>query len=79
MKHIRFPVAFGPNGYIGMAASEDIPPNKAIIAIPNKLLITTLMIHDSELKPIIEEYSEFFDNDDDDDSDFNTLCLFIMR
>ena len=24
---IDYPVAFGPNGWIGVAASEDIPPN----------------------------------------------------
>ena len=39
-KGIDFPIAFGPIGYTGVAATEHIKPNSVFLAVPNKLLIT---------------------------------------
>lgn len=49
-ENIEFPVAFGNTGYIGVAAKERIPPNKIIVAIPNKLLLSTGIVDQSSLK-----------------------------
>jgi len=53
---VEFPVAFGNLGYTGVAASQDIPPNKCFVAIPNKLLISTILVDKSDLKDILLEY-----------------------
>lgn len=36
---VKYPVAFGPRGYIGVATSSDIESYKAIISIPKSLII----------------------------------------
>jgi hypothetical protein len=38
---VDYPVAFGKHGQlIGMAASKDVPPLKAFLSVPHKLIIT---------------------------------------
>ena len=53
---VEFPVAFGSLGYIGVAATRDIPPNKCFIAIPNKILISTMTVDKTDLGPIVKKY-----------------------
>lgn len=40
-KGLDFPVAFGNSGYLGVAASEDLPANTAIIRVPASLVISS--------------------------------------
>jgi hypothetical protein len=75
---IALPTAFGPLGVIGVAATQNIPPNTCVMAIPNRLLISCLLVDESEVAPIIKKHEDFFDAEDDDDADFNKLALFVM-
>ncbi|EGR33354.1 SET domain protein [Ichthyophthirius multifiliis] len=77
--NIEFPVAFGPTGYIGVIAKEEIPANKVFVAIPNNLLLSTYLVEQSELKVILEENPHLFDLDEDDDAQFNKLALYLMK
>lgn len=76
-KDIDFPVAFGPSGVIGVAASKDIPNSQAIICVPNKILITTTKVKNGELKDFVNEFPEIFHNHED--ADFSLLTIFLLR
>jgi hypothetical protein len=60
IEDVDFPVAFGNIGYTGVAANKDIPPNKCFVAIPNKLLISTILVDKSELGDIMKLYPVLF-------------------
>jgi hypothetical protein len=50
------------------------------MAIPNKLIISSLMVEkDKDFIPIIKSAPELFDEAERDDADFNKLTLFLMR
>ncbi|KAL4489194.1 hypothetical protein ABPG72_006258 [Tetrahymena utriculariae] len=77
-ENIEFPVAFGNSGYIGVAAKERIPPNKVIVAIPNKLLLSTGIVDSSSLMPVLQQNPHLFNIDQNYDADFNKLTLYLM-
>lgn len=77
-KGCDFPVGFGPLGYLGVAASVDIPPNTTFAAIPSKLFISTTMVDKTELNIIIKENKEFFEKVNDVFTDLNKLTLWVM-
>lgn len=52
---------------------------KALIVVPNKIIITTELVVQSELKVIIEDYPNLFDESENADADFNILTLFILK
>jgi hypothetical protein len=47
------------------------------MAIPKKIIIGTSRVKQSELKDIITEYL-ILHNEDDDDTDYNILCLYLI-
>ena len=47
------------------------------MAIPNKLMISALLVEDSELAEIIEKFEFIFDGEQNEESDFNKLTLFL--
>lgn len=77
-ENIEYPVAFGNCGYIGVAAREKIPPNKVIVAIPNKLLLSTALLESGPLKAVVEQNPHLFRLADNADADFNKLALYLM-
>lgn len=75
---VCYPAAFGDQGFTGIAAVKDIPANKVIIAIPNKLIISANKVYNSELREIFEANPNFFDDEKTTDAEFNSLALFIL-
>lgn len=73
-----FPAAFGRFGYYGIAAKQYLPSRKAIICIPNNLIITIYTIQQTVLSKIIEKNLEIFCEDYNIDGDFHTLVLFMF-
>lgn len=71
-------MAFGRFGYIGVTAKEDIPKRKAIIFIPNRLIISTHLVKSSPLSKILTQVPDLFSPGLSEDSDFNTLSLFVL-
>jgi hypothetical protein len=67
---------FGEGKLIGASASKDIPPKKAYIFIPNKLIISTLSIRSSEIAHV------FLDNPkllkENDEGDCLSLTVFVV-
>lgn len=51
---------------------------QSIIAVPNKIIISTKTVRESELNVIITENPDFFDENENSDADFNILTLFVM-
>ena len=73
------PVGFGPLGVPGVAASCDIPINKVIACIPNKLMITRENIMKGELGPLIEQNPELFSEKMYASNEFNYFVVFLIR
>jgi len=40
-KSISMPANFGKSGFFGVVANEYIPPNTVILAVPNKLILSS--------------------------------------
>jgi hypothetical protein len=51
---------------------------KAIIAIPNNIIINVDLVRNSEIKVIIEENPDLFSESRNNDADFNTLAIYIL-
>ena len=81
-RNVSFPARFGKNGIIGVVANSYIPPNTAIIAIPNKLIFSVDKIMKSELKELfeIEEFKYLYKVEEAGvDYEFNVLALGLLR
>ncbi|EWS71999.1 RuBisCO LSMT substrate-binding protein (macronuclear) [Tetrahymena thermophila SB210] len=78
MEGIQFPAAFGPLGVPGIAADQDISPQKVILAIPNKLIISEDKVYGCDLEEVLEKFPELFDEEKCGDADFNILALYLM-
>ena len=73
------PSAFGPLGIPGIAAADKISTHKTIAAIPTKLMISTQMVKEGELKNLIEENPDFFQTKGNaTDQDYLIISLFIL-
>lgn len=73
-----FPAYFGEKGELrGMVATKDIKPYEVIIAIPNKLLMTSLKAReDKKLAKMFEEEDETFG--DGETGEYNVLIAFLL-
>jgi hypothetical protein len=75
---VQFPSAFGKIGYTGVSFTSNMQSSTSIIAVPNKIIISTKTVRESELNVIITENPDFFDENENSDADFNILTLFVM-
>ena len=58
---VDYPVAFGKHGQlIGMAAKKDIPPMKAFLFVPHRLIINELTVRRSKVAYIIDRHPEVY-------------------
>ena len=56
-----YPVAFGKHGQlIGKAASKDVPPLKAFLSVPHRLIITEATVMSSPIAYIIQKHPEVY-------------------
>lgn len=63
-----------------MRATAPIKHREAFIYVPYKCLITPSKIRsDPELKPIIEENADWFDDEQGEEGTTNTFLLFLLR
>lgn len=60
-----------------MAASKDVPPLKAFLSVPHRLIITTETVMKSDVAHIVLKHPEIFKSHHD--SEYLTLGLFIMN
>lgn len=76
---VDFPAYFGNNGELrGIVTTRNIEPYEVILAVPNKLLITTLKAReDKYLSRILEAHREVFY--DDDNGEYNTLIAYLIK
>lgn len=74
---LEFPVVFGEQGLIGVAARETIGPHEAVLHVPYSLCITYATVKESELRDMIET-EEIFQETDDDWLDF-ALYAYLIR
>lgn len=63
---------------VGAAAAQDTDQNTPIFMIPNKLLISPLMIERTELSQILKENPKLFCENHSGDAEFNILALFLL-
>lgn len=77
-KNIDFPAYFGDNGELrGVVTTKEIGPYEVILAMPNKLLLTTTAAKEEDhLKPIFKANHSIFD--DEDDGDHFILILYLL-
>lgn len=59
-------------------ASENIPANKVVVCIPNKLLINKQRIINGELKDIINSNYSLFDEKLYPSNEFNIFVVFLI-
>ena len=58
---VDYPVAFGKHGQlIGMAAKKDIPPMKAFLFVPHRLIIQEQTARRSEISFIFDKHPELY-------------------
>jgi hypothetical protein len=62
-----------------VAASEDIPANKAIVCIPSRLMITKELICKGELKSLIESHPDLFSEKLYASNEFNYFVIWLIR
>ena len=76
---VDYPVVFGKNGELrGLAAKKDIPPCKAFLFIPDKLMITIdVAMRDPVCAPIFKKHPEVFK--DHYDAEYLALAVFVMH
>ena len=77
---IDFPAYFGNNGELrGVVATRDIKPYETVLAVPNKLLITTQKAReDKYLCKVLKAHEDVF-HGNDDHGDYNTLIVYLIR
>lgn len=72
------PAVFGEFNIVGVAASDHIPSNKAVVCIPNKLLINKERIINGELKELITSNYSLFDEKLYPSNEFNIFSVFLI-
>lgn len=65
------------DGLRGLIATKALPPYKAIIAVPNKIVISAKLA-ERELKEIFTAYPHLYDSDTNAESEYNKLALFVF-
>jgi hypothetical protein len=77
---VDFPAYFGLNGELrGIVTTREIRPYEAIMAVPNKLLITSIKAkEDKHLSKIISAHEELFDIKDEN-GEYNILIAFLLK
>lgn len=70
---------FGQKGELrGVAATRDLTPYEVLLAVPNKILITTPKIReDLVMKPILASFPDVFRTSDN--SEYYTLLAYILK
>jgi hypothetical protein len=61
-----------------MCASEDLPANTAIIAVPNRLVIGHRRVRKGELKDLYNANAHMFDATQNPDAEINVLAIFVL-
>lgn len=76
---VEFPVAFGKHGeLLGLAAKKDIPPQKAFLFIPQKLIINEIVCRqDPVCGPVYEKHPDIFR--DHFDNEYLLMIVFVMH
>ncbi|CDW88807.1 set domain protein [Stylonychia lemnae] len=75
---VDYPVAFGKHGYlIGMAAKQDIPPQKAFLFVPQKLMINEVVVRNSKISHIINKHPKIFKHHQD--AEYLILIVFVWH
>ena len=76
---VDFPAYFGDKGELrGVVASRDIQPYEAIIAVPNKILMSTIKAkEDKHLSKMYKAHDDIFS--DDETGEYNVLIAFLIR
>ena len=74
---LDFPVAFGEEGLVGVAAKVPIGPNEPLLHIPFSLCITYANARESELRPMLDA-EEIFSEEEEDWLDFS-LYAYLIR
>ena len=78
MPKLEYP-AFFENGLIGTRVSQDIEHREAFLGVPNKMLMSIKKAKkDPVLGAIIAAHPEAFDDDENEDAEQFTLCVFIF-
>lgn len=76
---LAYPVRFEP-GYIGSQATADIGPNEAIVTVPQKLLLTSNLMHEGELREVVVNHPELFGPQHPWHEDLSLIaCLFYEK
>ena len=58
---VEYPVAFGRQGQlIGMAAKQNIYPQKAFLYVPQRLIITEITVRNSKIAFLLDKHPEIF-------------------
>jgi hypothetical protein len=60
-----------------MAARKDVPPLKAFLSVPHRLIITVETVMQSSVSHIVTNHPEIFKSHHD--SEYLTLGIFIMH
>lgn len=75
---VEYPVAFGREGQlIGMAAKSDIPPLKAFLFVPHKLIINETLVKRSSIGPLIAKHPELYKHHYD--AEYLLLGTYLMH
>ena len=57
---VRYPVAFGEAGLVGMSANRDIGINEAYLYVPSKCIICESRFRESEIGHLLDKHKQFF-------------------
>ncbi|KRX00204.1 Rubisco LSMT, substrate-binding domain [Pseudocohnilembus persalinus] len=79
LKNVDYPVGFGLLGVPGIAASDEIPENTILAAVPNKMIINVKKALESELIEVYKSSPKNFNMKINEDAEFNILTLFLIR
>ena len=69
---------FGPLNIVGAMATCDIPSNKVVVCIPNRLLINKQRILNGELRDLINTNYSLFDEKLYPSNEFNIFVVFLI-
>eukprot|EP00347_Sterkiella_histriomuscorum_P010279 403376910 len=75
---VDYPVAFGRQGQlIGMAARKDIPPQKAFLFVPQRLMISEVTVRNSKIAPLLSKHPEIFKHHQD--AEYLVIIAFVWH
>ena len=77
IRKVDYPAFFHP-GYLGFIAKEKIGKNEEIVAVPEKVLITSRLAEKSEISEIFKEKNSFFKQSDYEYEDM-VLATFLLN